>query len=206
MHSMSGAIYVVGGDRKDDKPTITDVAEGLADVFRFGGKTLRPFSVLQHSIVMYRMSLARVLWPGIHLYTLWHDSPEMIQGADLGHGHKTQEQREYEAMVLNWLYRSVLVCPAPEGLAVTITKQWDDVCAYAEVLELCPQSVIHAYQSRRLFDHVPESKSTRLLVAEVACTPREELVDEFVTNTTRWLQHVVDESPRVYLNHRAVSE
>jgi hypothetical protein len=136
------------------------------------------------------MSRERFLWPACHLYTLWHDTPEAIQGADIGHGHKVRQQREYEDRVLSWLYKEVLHCPQPEELEKKIAKGWDDVIAYAEVHTLCSQPVIDTYQSRRLFDHVPLSVSTCRLVRDVAETSYAILVDEFVNETARWSAHL----------------
>jgi len=73
------------------------IAGGLARIGRFGGRGPYYYSVLAHSIVVGSMTS----WPW-RIYGYLHDMAEVIVG-DVGHPFKTDEQKEVEDAVHNYM-------------------------------------------------------------------------------------------------------
>ena len=73
------------------------IAHGLARIGRFGGRGELYYPVLAHSIVVGSMTP----WPW-RIYGYLHDMAEVIVG-DIGHPFKTDEQKDVEWIVHNYM-------------------------------------------------------------------------------------------------------
>lgn len=65
----------------DNVPTIEEVAHGLAQITRFCGHTLRPYSVAEHSLLVQQIAVELFdASPAVQLAALLHDAHECITG------------------------------------------------------------------------------------------------------------------------------
>lgn len=83
------------------------IAQGLARIGRFGGRGRYYYPVLAHSFVVGDL----MEWPW-KIYGYLHDMAEVIVG-DVGHPFKTDEQREVESAVHNYMLEQLgIPCPS----------------------------------------------------------------------------------------------
>jgi len=131
MHTLSGRRFDLGSTFA---PSIPDVAIGLSRIPRWAGSTVRPWSVLQHSLAARQ--LAGLLDEHSQLYALWHDSEEMATG-DIPSPFKAPEQRELGRTLRIWLFRQTLGLPYPSEGIQAVVKEIDDRLKIAEAHCLC---------------------------------------------------------------------
>jgi hypothetical protein len=86
--------------------TPLDTAWGLSQLNRFAGRTRRPYSVAEHSLLVCEI-LARVLHVGVmgQMGGLLHDAHEPWQGADLPSPHKHEFDAEHDRAWSRWEQR-----------------------------------------------------------------------------------------------------
>jgi hypothetical protein len=132
MHTLSGRRFEIGTKYA---PTIRDIAIGLSRIPRWAGATIRPWSVLQHSLVVGALVVAEDK-PVLHLAALMHDMEEMATG-DIPKPYKTKTQAELGKRLRDWLYSVVLVQPNPDPRTAEIVHAIDSDVKFAELLTLC---------------------------------------------------------------------
>lgn len=129
-------------DPRPEDVTLEDIAHSLSQVNRFGGHSIRPYSVAHHSINVSRVAgkLARKLvdaaarigvWSGdpseyvrqVSLAGLLHDSAESLVG-DLVTPVKKQmpQYREVEHRILNVIFKKFGVPYAAENLPTEVRR------------------------------------------------------------------------------------
>ena len=116
---------------------VLDLAVLLSTVPRWGGRTLVPFSVLQHSIVCGRLASKADRSPIEQLACYLHDAEEGVIGADVARPHKTDAQAEYELEMRRQIYREMKI-PYPDEDMAAFVKIIDDFEALAESEILLP--------------------------------------------------------------------
>jgi hypothetical protein len=131
MRTLSGRRFEIGTKYA---PTIRDIAIGLSRIPRWAGATVRPWSVLQHSLAVG--SLLSAENPVVHLAALVHDMEEVATG-DIPSPFKTKTQRELGVRMRAWLYSEVLVQPLPDDATEQLVHVVDDQLKLAELLCLC---------------------------------------------------------------------
>lgn len=153
MYTISGRNIEIGGE----VPTVKDVATGLARIPRWAGATLRRWSVAQHSLMIERIARQFVsnieetdVWASdlLRLIALWHDAHEFATG-DIPFPFKTQEQRDLQEQIQEWLLKEVL------GLSQLYkqiehrpyVKKLDQKCVVAEAHTLCHPRVAAEFLS-----------------------------------------------------------
>jgi hypothetical protein len=116
--------------------SVEDIAVGLHGVQRWGGRTMVPWNVLQHTLAMF--SLCAADKPVDRMAILFHDANEAITGADIRHGFKTAEQQLLEQGITSQIYEHVLQLPEPSNLVKGRVKALDNLVACAECDVLLP--------------------------------------------------------------------
>lgn len=109
----------------------------LSTVPRWGGRTIVPFTVLQHVLVCGRLAAAAGRSPIEVLACYLHDAEEGVIGADIARRHKTDEQRQYEEQLRREVYAE-LKLPFPDSEMEGFVKIIDDFEALAESEILLP--------------------------------------------------------------------
>ena len=132
MHTISGKRFELGTTYA---PSIEDVAIGLARIPRWAGATVRPWSVLQHSLAASALAERPQGGRG-QLYALWHDCEEMATG-DIPTPFKTPDQRELGEELRRWMYEQTLGFPYPNTGIQEAVKRFDDEVRLAELYCLC---------------------------------------------------------------------
>jgi len=108
-----------------------DLATLMSTVPRWGGRTLVPFTVLQHSITCGRLaqSTGRAAIELLACYL--HDVEEGIMGVDIARPFKTDEQAALEEAIRRSVYAE-LKLPYPDPEMLEFVKNIDDFEALAE--------------------------------------------------------------------------
>lgn len=150
-------------------PTLEQVASGLATVPRWLGRTIVPFSVLQHSLAADRISGAER--PEVRLAILMHDSEEMILG-DIPSPAKTAEQAEVGEQIRRHIYQHALGSPYPTKTVLKQIEEADILTRHAEAHVLLPGN------QRAYFPSPPSDAMTA--VEDLCLRGRKDLVDEFI--------------------------
>jgi 5'-deoxynucleotidase YfbR-like HD superfamily hydrolase len=63
-----------------DMVNMKDIAEGLSRLPRFNGQTIRPYSVAEHSLMVYQIVNAMGFGPEVCMQALMHDATEAFTG------------------------------------------------------------------------------------------------------------------------------
>lgn len=132
MYTISGRRFELGTKYA---PSVLDIAIGLSRIPRWAGATVRPWSVLQHSLAAGALAEPEGN-PVLHLAALMHDMEEMATG-DIPTPFKTAQQVELAERLRAWLYSEVLVQPNPDDRTVEKVKAIDEQLKLAELLSLC---------------------------------------------------------------------
>lgn len=132
MHTLSGRRFEIG---TNFAPTVKDIAIGLARIPRWAGATVRPWSVLQHSLAAGAL-VSRIGGPILHLAALTHDMEEMATG-DIPAPYKTAQQRELGERLRAWMYSEVFTLPSPDDRTAEQVHEVDGQLKLAELLALC---------------------------------------------------------------------
>lgn len=67
-------------DRRDNVPTLGEIAHSLAQINRFNGHCSRPYSVAEHSLLVADLALVMGASDEVQLAALLHDAHECITG------------------------------------------------------------------------------------------------------------------------------
>jgi hypothetical protein len=127
MHTYTGNRLKIG--KGGFTPTMSDIAFGLSRIRRWGGATLRDWTVLQHSLAIYALTEGEPL--NVRYAALFHDVEEFITG-DIPRGFKTAEQEIQGDELRKWIYKKVIKLPYPDLSTLGKIKVLDDVIALAE--------------------------------------------------------------------------
>lgn len=159
---------------------VRHLAQLMSTVPRWGGRTIVPFTVLQHVIACGRLAQTGTPSPIQELACLLHDVEEGIIGADVARNHKTEEQRLYEDTVRQEVYKG-LKLPYPDGDLMEYVKVLDDYTALAESEILLPPlqriAVFNAHEG-----DTPDAEQlmdAAQVVWDVALMTRNEAVEAF---------------------------
>lgn len=121
-----------------DHVRVEDIAQTLAKICRFGGRTNYPYSVAQHAVLVSHLCVPELAFEGLH-----HDDCEAFTGYGdaLGPG-KTDEQRALEQLI-----RSQAIAPAFElGLFEPgLVKEADQAALSFEQFFVQGREDLHAY-------------------------------------------------------------
>lgn len=162
-----------------------DLATLLSTVPRWGGRTLVPFTVLQHVIVCGRLAADTGRAPIEQLACWLHDAEEGIIGADLARSHKTSAQSEYEELIRKAVYREMKL-PYPDAEMSAFVKHIDDFEALAESeILLRPLARIQVHEAHE--GDTPDMDDVLRaaeVVWEVARLTRNECVANFVSEVS----------------------
>lgn len=131
MHTFTGNRIEVG---KGYTPTLTDIAWGLSKTNRWGGATIVPWNVLQHSLAIFALTEGE--GPILRSAALFHDIEEFATG-DIPRGFKTVEQEMLGDDLRKRLYRETLRLPYPDNGTLGRVKMLDNSIARAESDCLC---------------------------------------------------------------------
>lgn len=132
MHTLSGRRFEIGTKYA---PTVKDIAIGLSRIPRWAGATVRPWSVLQHSLAA-GVLVENENDPILHLAALAHDMEEMATG-DIPKPFKTTTQSELGKRIRAWMYLEVFTQPSPDERTEEKVKAIDKQLRLAELLCLC---------------------------------------------------------------------
>lgn len=122
----------IGLEPGSEAPTVKDVAMALSRIPRWAGSTLRPFSVLQHSLVVWEMATAAEDGAMTRLRALWHDAHEFATG-DIPRPFKSEEQRDIQNKVQHMLWTKTLeLSPFPFPPDRDVVKELDEEALNAE--------------------------------------------------------------------------
>lgn len=177
MHTLSGRRFDLGGDWNI---TVRDVAVGLSRIPRWAGATLVPWTVLQHSLAVYRRATYLGAPIEARLYALWHDAEEMATG-DIPAPFKTREQKVLQEQLLRWVYEKALHRPFPPDSVCEFVKALDDEARVVEVHTLCHPRV------RFDFPDVSPDLDACDVFWELFDLPVQDAITEFVQATDRLL-------------------
>src|SRR2546427_6773735 len=118
-------------------PTLYDIGYALSKMPRFGGHTVRHWTVLHH---LYACAQYAHLSGGstkVQIHALLHDAHEAVTG-DIPQPWKTDDmrvlQKELDVRIFNSLHLSL-----PDLVTERIVKQIDNQMVYAEAQWACPQ-------------------------------------------------------------------
>jgi 5'-deoxynucleotidase YfbR-like HD superfamily hydrolase len=111
-----------------------DIAEGLSRLPRFNGQTIRPYSVAEHSIMVYEIVNAMGFGPMECMQALMHDSPETWTG-DIPAPFKFLVPGIQEAEESLW--KVVADACAIDPDMHPIVKEADWIALYVEAYCLC---------------------------------------------------------------------
>lgn len=119
-------------------PSLDELVMGLARTPRWLGETIRPWSVLQHSLVVFDLTAGDTA--ETRLFGLCHDIEEALTG-DIPRPHKTEAQADYERTLRRWIYRDTLGLPYPVERSRRRVERADDIALIAEARVLCRPEV-----------------------------------------------------------------
>ena len=162
-----------------------DLAVLMSTVPRWGGRTLVPFTVLQHSIVCGRLAASTGYSPLNVLACYLHDVEEGVIGADIARHYKTDAQSELELSIRKAVYAE-LKLPYPDSEMLGFVKNIDDFEALAESeILLRPLQRIHVLdQHEGDTPDMDDVLTAAEVVWEVAQLTRNEAVLAFVDEVT----------------------
>ena len=142
-------------------PTVTDVAIGLSTIPRFNGRTIVPWTVLQH--VLAGVTLVPESDPIARMEWLFHDAEEIWTG-DIPKPFKVPEQKAYADELRRFIFKETISFPYPEDTSEGALDQ--AMCnAEAEVL-------IHP-RDRHLFEQSTNFKAVDAVWAYLGMEARE---------------------------------
>ena len=124
-------------------PTLQDIAIGLSRINRYGGQTVVPWSVLDHSfLVAHLTNTRRAATTEACLWALLHDWHEVLTG-DIPSPFKTDSQRELQQV----LDRRLILALADKGLPLTVedlklVHRMDIRAYFAEISVLMPNLLL----------------------------------------------------------------
>lgn len=158
-----------------------ELATLMSTVPRWGGRTLVPFSVLQHVIACGRLAASANRSPVEVLACYLHDVEEGIIGADVARRYKTTEQSALEEDIRQGVYRE-LKLPYPGSEMQEFVKNIDDFEALAESeILLRPMARIRVLdQHEGDTPGIDDVLSAAEVVWEVAQLTRNEAIAAFV--------------------------
>ncbi len=170
MHTLSGRRFEIGGSWS---PTIKDVAFGLSRIPRWGGATLVPWTVLQHSLAAHRLAKRSP----VALAILWHDVDEMATG-DIPKPFKTPEQAALGERLRVWFFEATLGLPYPgEGV-------WDAVKLHDESMKIAEAHCFCHPRVRLDFPNLTVSDLNACdVIWDMFTVPVDDLIREFVEVT-----------------------
>lgn len=129
------------GQWGESAPGITDIAQGLGRMCRYGGHTTQWWSVLQHSLACRNIALQiHKTNHLLHLYVLWHDAHEAVT-ADVPSHWKPNEMEELQEE-LDIRIRRQYGIPEPSEVDRIIIKMVDKVSLYAEAYLFGPPGIL----------------------------------------------------------------
>ena len=132
----------------DDQGRAWELSRNLERIPRWGGRTIVPFSVLQHSVLCYNIAKGQEASEYRQLVALLHDIEEGVIGADLSRRYKTDAQREVEDSLRQQLFAEINL-PYPDNLDWEWMEGVDQDAAMAEAAVLLrpPESkeVLHGH-------------------------------------------------------------
>lgn len=134
MITISGADLTPGNGAA---PTLYDIGYSLSKVPRFGGHTIKHWTVLHH---LYACAQYASLTGGdvkLQLYALLHDAHEAVTG-DIPQPWKTDDMKNLQGELDVRLYHS-LHLSLPSLVIDRRVKQIDNQMVYDEALYACPQ-------------------------------------------------------------------
>jgi hypothetical protein len=159
-------------------PSITAIAYSLESVPRFGGHTIRPWSVVQHSLVVYRLAKRAkerdpVTWARMPLHALLHDAHESLTG-DIPTSFKTRDMKELQQALDYRIYERLGVLPLPDNQERSLLAFFDQEALLAEAFVVCPEATYERI-SRELGGMTPGELEVKI-VHEVEENPKPALV------------------------------
>lgn len=121
-----------------DQITLTDIVNGLRAEPRYGGHTVKPWSVLQHSLLVACMVSRESV-----LHALLHDAPEAYM-------------RDLSSPAKQWL-RQIAESNGRALSDYDLAEQaaWEAICGWAGILPHCPPEV-HAADYGAMLIEAPE--------------------------------------------------
>lgn len=158
-----------------------DMAVALAREPRFGGRTVAPWTVLQHLVswgAVIDDPVLRIAW-------LAHEGDEAYTG-DIRWGHKTDDQEAYAEALRRKLYSEVFLLPYPDDSTLEKVHEWDYQMAEAEADIFCHPDIRRRIREKNAELDIPASKACLDIVWEYRdLTPREaiDLFDELWEET-----------------------
>lgn len=171
MHTLSGRRFEIGDGWA---PTLKDIAFSLSRLPRWGGATLVPWTVLHHSLAMYRLALTMPTQKAdTLLYCLMHDVDEMATG-DIPKPFKTEEQSELGWQLREWFYKRALRVRFPNVGTQSAVKYLDHVAKLAEAHCFCHPRVREDFGN----DEVPMDMVD--IMWDLFTDPLDKLIDLFI--------------------------
>lgn len=117
-------------------PSIHDIAVGLSRIPRWAGATVRPWSVLLHSLAAYDVAYAQDEKPEVIFAALMHDAEEMATG-DIPSPFKTEAQKNLADELRGWFFDVSFKQPYPLPSVWERVHEIDRALAAAEAQCLC---------------------------------------------------------------------
>lgn len=171
MHTLSGRRFDLGDGWA---PTLKDIAFSLSRLPRWGGATLVPWTVLHHSLAMYRLALmVPHRKPATLLFCLMHDVDEMATG-DIPKPFKTDQQAELGEALRQWFYKQAFRVGYPDEGTQEAVKFLDHEAKIAEVHCFCHP------RSRMDLDGFDVPMDIVDIMWNMFTEPTERLIDEFI--------------------------
>jgi len=163
MMSRSGVLVLPDNDAA---PPLCDIALSLSRQPRFGGHTVDPWSVAEHSMVVAliaRYASHAPLGSRQEMYGLVHDAHESVTG-DIPSTWKTPEMRAQQAQLDERLYVTLGITP-PDSAMSRFIKACDRAALLAEAKLLATPGVYEAIRSGIGVDgeQQPEANHTALV-------------------------------------------
>lgn len=126
---------------EDGNPTVPDIARGLSRIPRFGGQTIVPWSVAEHSLVVegivgYMFQNLKWLPADTTLHALLHDAHEMMTG-DIPTTFKTDDMKRLQKRLDVRIYQGLGIMP-PSIEQQAIVKLADREALLAEARVVTP--------------------------------------------------------------------
>src|SRR5689334_131692 len=150
MMSRSGVLVLPDNDLA---PPLQDIALSLSRQPRFGGHTVDPWSVAEHSVVVALIARAitlpengrQVIGSRQEMYALVHDMHESVTG-DIPSTWKTGEMRRAQERLDDRIYVELGIIP-PDSKMISFVKRCDREALLAEAKLLATSGVYEAIRS-----------------------------------------------------------